>query len=101
MIALSSSSKFLSTDFVKSSIASNSFMKIFWKEVKLCVVSFSVGLRGLLGVCGTSNDGSGVFWVSQNIVDVSSGNFCVSAMVKDVICILFYVSGIIMVMLST
>ena len=61
MIAFSSSSNFLSTDFVKSLIASNSFMKIFWKEVKLCVVSFSVGLRGLLGVCGTSNDESGDF----------------------------------------
>ena len=56
MIAFSSSSNFLSTNFVKSLIASNSFMKIFWKEVKLCV-----GLRGLLGVCGTSNDMSGVF----------------------------------------
>ena len=59
--AFSSYSIFLSTDFVKSLIASNSFIKIFWKEVKLCVVSFSVVLRCLLGVCGTSNDGSGAF----------------------------------------
>ena len=59
MIAFSSSSNFLSTDFAKSLIASNSFWKIFWKEVKLCVVSFSVDLRGLLGVSGTSNDESG------------------------------------------
>ena len=61
MIAFSSSSNFLSTDFVKSLIASNSFMKKFWKEVELRVVSFSVGLRGLLGVCGTSNGEPGGF----------------------------------------
>ena len=61
MIAFSGSSNFLSAHFVKSLIASNSFMKIFRKEVKLFLVSFSVGLRGLLGVCGTSNDMSGVF----------------------------------------
>ena len=36
-------------------------MKIFWKEIKLCVVFFSVGLRDLLEVCGTSNDMLGVF----------------------------------------
>ena len=36
-------------------------MKVFWQEVKLCVVSFSVDLRGLLTVCGTSNDMSGDF----------------------------------------
>ena len=61
MIAFSSSSNFFSTDFVKSLIASNSFMKIFSREVKLYVVSFSVDLRGLLGVCGTSNDSPGFF----------------------------------------
>ena len=101
LIAFSSSSKFLSTDFVKSLIASNSFMKIFWKEVELCLVLCSVGLRGLLVVCGTSNDGSGIFGASRNIADVSSGDFCVSGMVKDVICALFCVSGTIMFMLST
>ena len=36
-----------------------------------------------------------------NIADVSSGDFCVSGMVKDNICVLFCVSGTIMVMLST
>ena len=61
MIAFASSSDFLSTGFVKSLITSNSFMKIFWKEVNLCVVPCSVGLRGLLGVCGTSSDESGDF----------------------------------------
>ena len=89
MIAFSSSSNFLSTDFVKSLIASNSFMKKFWKEVELCVVSFSVGLRGLSGACATSNDESGLFRLSRNIADVSSGNFCVSGMVKNVICVFF------------
>lgn len=42
MTAFSSSSNLLSTDFVKLLIVSNYFMKVFWKEVKLCVVSFSV-----------------------------------------------------------
>ena len=37
---------------------------------------------------------------SQNIADVSSGDFCVSGMIKDVICVLFCVSGTIMVMIS-
>ena len=49
MIVSLSYSNFLST-------ASNSFMKMFWKKVKLCVVSLPVGLTGLLGVSGTSND---------------------------------------------
>ena len=89
MIAFSSSSNVLSTDFVKSMIASNFFMKILWKEVKLCAVPFSVGLRDLLGVCGTSSDMSGVSWVSWVIADISSGDFCVSGMVKDVICVCF------------
>ena len=89
LIAFSSSSNFLSTDFVKSLIACNFFMKIFWKEAELWLVSCSVGLRGLLRVCGTSNDESGTFGASRNIADVSSGDFCVSGMVKDVICVLF------------
>ena len=89
LIAFSSSSNFLSTDFVKSLIACNSFMKIFWKEAELWLVSCSVGLRGLLRVCGTSNDESGIFGASRNIADVSSGDLCVSGMVKDVICVLF------------
>ena len=56
IIAFSSSSNFLSTDFEKSLIVSNSFIKVFWKEVKLCTASFSVSLRGLLEVCATPND---------------------------------------------
>ena len=58
IIAFSSSSNFLSTDFEKPLIPSKSFIKIFWKEVKLCGVS----LRGLLGVCAISSDMSEAFW---------------------------------------
>ena len=42
-----------------------------------------------------------VFWVSWNIADISSGDYCISGMAKDVICVAFSVSGTIMVMLST
>ena len=55
-IAFSSSSNFYSTDFEKSIIVFNSFIKMFWKEVKLRAASFSVSLRGLLGVCATPSD---------------------------------------------
>ena len=58
IIAFSSSSNFFSTDLEKPLIPSNSFIKIFWKEVKLCGVS----LRGLLGVCAISSDMSEAFW---------------------------------------
>ena len=51
-------SNFFSTDLEKPLIPSNSFIKIFWKEVKLCGVS----LRGLLGVCAISSDMSEAFW---------------------------------------
>ena len=56
IIAFSSSSNFCSTDFEKSTIVFNSFIKMFWKEVKLCAASFSVSLGGLLEVCATPSD---------------------------------------------
>ena len=61
MTTFSSFSNFVSTDYVKSFISANYFVKIFCKEVKLSVVSFSIGLRGVLVVCGTFSDMSGVF----------------------------------------
>ena len=58
---------FFSTDFVKFLIVSISFKNMFWREVKLWVLSLYTDLIGRLGVTDKLEGSKGVCWVSRII----------------------------------
>ena len=64
VIKFSISSNFFSTDFVKFFIVSISFKNMFWREIKLWVLSLYTNLIGRLGVTDKSQGSKGVCWVS-------------------------------------